>query len=400
MCEKIHALVEAVDFQHAKHNFFSAFLKVQDEVKDGLKKVIRRKEPLSKRISKRFKKLFPKRKSHIGKILKNTKKCALEILHMDEIIEATIEKVHRKRVLVKKMKEVGEDLSEGIKTNITEPIKEVCTTPFLGRMWHSLKKNVWVTWYRLKTGVYRSSRPALSALRVFGIFAIIFSATFVILNLEAIGTVATHYVKTDSMFSGYFEAKEAAEEYVEVESLAPAPEMLVLAEEERERVQAEELLPLNLDVTPDDNRIIIPRINKNIPITDVSDETVIYSERLQDIEDSLQDALKGGVVRYPGTAVPGEQGNVFLTGHSSYYLLAPGDYKDVFALLHKMELGDEVIVYYNQKKVRYKVNEIKEVWPNEVEILEQTNDYRLTLMTCTPIGTNLRRLVVTAIQVQ
>jgi len=154
---------------------------------------------------------------------------------------------------------------------------------------------------------------------------------------------------------------------------------------------------LSIPITPPDNRIVIPKIGQNIPIRDIS-PTNLLEEKWDKLEKDIQEALKSGAVHYPGTAIPGQRGNVFITGHSSYYLWDPGKYKDVFALLHNMEIGDEVFVVYNQQKFRYVVEEKKVIKPNEVDVLKQTADKRLTLMTCTPIGTALNRLIIVAKQ--
>ncbi|MBI5754683.1 class D sortase [Candidatus Peregrinibacteria bacterium] len=151
-------------------------------------------------------------------------------------------------------------------------------------------------------------------------------------------------------------------------------------------------------ITPPDHRLIIPKIGKNVPIVESKADN-LYSKNWPDLEKELLSDLKRGVVHYPGTAFPGQKGNVFLTGHSSYYPWDDGEYKDVFALLGKLEVGDEIVLFYKQKEYRYKVSDIREVKPNNVDILKQTDDNRLTLMTCTPVGTTLRRLVITALQV-
>lgn len=399
LCEKIQHLAESVDFQHAQHNFFSAFLRVQDSVKSRLTNVIREKDPFAKRVKnslsvflRRIKKSSPA-KSHFL----DTKERVFEVMHMDEVIDRAVQTVHQRRELQKKAAGVIRATSKIVSTNFVQPLKEVCAVSTFERILHSIK----IAYYRTKAGVHTASRPVFSIAKVFTVFAIIFAATFTILNIESISTIAKDHIKTESFMRGYFEEKEAAKQYLATESLALPPEDLVLAEEERqENKEKLSLIPLDIHVTPDDNRIVIPRIGRDLPISEVADEKVIYSQRLQDIEDSIQEALRDGVVRYPGTAKPGEQGNIFMTGHSSYYLAAPGEYKDAFALLHKVQLDDEIVVYYNQRRFKYKVTEIKVVKPNQVEILKQTNDYRLTLMTCTPIGTNLKRLVVTAIQVE
>ena len=173
--------------------------------------------------------------------------------------------------------------------------------------------------------------------------------------------------------------------------------------------QTEELLPVtnSLDqskkqvpdfnmaiITPDD-RIVIPRINQNVPIVKVSTENLLLRD-WNALEKQIQEALRDGVVHYPGTAEPGDRGNVVITGHSSYFPWDPGRFKDVFALLHQVKIGDEIIVYHNQKAYLYQVYDKKVITPDKVDVLTQEGDNRLTLITCTPVGTNLKRLVILA----
>lgn len=160
--------------------------------------------------------------------------------------------------------------------------------------------------------------------------------------------------------------------------------------------QSKKQIPaLALQVSPPDDRVIIPSINQNVPIVSVSTENLINRD-WNALEKEIQGALQDGVVHYPGTAQPGDHGNVVITGHSSYFPWDPGRFKDVFAALHKVAVGETVIVYHEQKQYLYKVYEIKEVTPDKVEVLAQEGGDRLTLITCTPVGTNLRRLIVLA----
>ena len=69
------------------------------------------------------------------------------------------------------------------------------------------------------------------------------------------------------------------------------------------------------------------------------------------------------------------------------------------ALLHDVVVGDKIVVYYKQDKYLYEVDEIKIVLPEDVSVLKQTPQNKLTLITCTPVGTNLKRLIVTAVPV-
>lgn len=155
---------------------------------------------------------------------------------------------------------------------------------------------------------------------------------------------------------------------------------------------------INFDITPPDTRISIPRINKNVPIVPVPSENLLKKD-WDALEKNIQESLKSGVVHYPKTAWPGEKGNIFITGHSSYYPWAEGNFKEVFALLHDVQMNDKIEVYYKQQKYTYKVFDIKVVKPEQIDILDQPDDYILTLMTCTPVGTNWKRLVIVARQV-
>jgi LPXTG-site transpeptidase (sortase) family protein len=152
-------------------------------------------------------------------------------------------------------------------------------------------------------------------------------------------------------------------------------------------------------ITPTDNRIVIPKLGKSVPLVNMTDEHII-GENWSELERQIQDGLRKGVVHYPGTAKPGETGNVFITGHSSYYPWDPGKFKDVFALLGQLELNDEFYVYYNQRKYAYRINDKFEVNPDNVNVLQQPHDKKIaTLMTCTPVGTTLRRLIIKAEQI-
>lgn len=135
-----------------------------------------------------------------------------------------------------------------------------------------------------------------------------------------------------------------------------------------------------------ESKVIIPKINVDAPIVNIKD----YSN------ESIMEGIKNGVGHYPGTALPGRIGNTFLTGHSSYYWWSEGKYNQVFGLLHKLEAGDLVYIYYQGGKYVYQVTDKTIVLPQDVHVLDPTETPTLTLMTCTPIGTNLKRLIVHA----
>lgn len=152
-------------------------------------------------------------------------------------------------------------------------------------------------------------------------------------------------------------------------------------------------------VGPPENRIVIPKLGLNVPIV-IPPVDALLKEDWTKLEEDIQAGLQNGVVHYPGTANPGQAGNFFVTGHSSYFPWAPGKYKSVFARLHELNVGDEYWVFYGGDKFRYVVTDEKEINPSDVTALDQPVNKRISsLMTCTPVGTTLRRLIITAQEV-
>lgn len=124
---------------------------------------------------------------------------------------------------------------------------------------------------------------------------------------------------------------------------------------------------------------------------------VIYIEERG--ETVYQEALQRGVVHYPGTALPGQAGNVYIFGHSSDFLWSKGDYKTVFALLPNIKMGDSISLSDAVGRVYvYKVTETHVVNPSEMWVLDQYQNEKklLTLQTSYPLGTALQRFIVRA----
>ncbi len=399
LSKKIAQIVEAVDYIHAKHVFFSEFLHVRDAVVKHVHALLPEHTSWYTKILSSFN---VRPRFSIKKVIQQTQCRTLEVLHMDQIIERLQERWRLKKERKAQLQRAVRAISTQVTNQVVKPLYEVSGIAFWSKVWSRVR----LFSLHVIAVLGQGGRIVVHHMRTLTVFAVIFGGVFLLTNIEAMSEIGTNYIKTDSFAAPYFQAREARESHIKHATLSAAPSEMIAAEEEKTRIgEQPSLSPLNIVVTPDDNRIEIPRIGRNLPLRNVADEKVIYSKNPQDTEDAIQEALKGGVVRYPGTARPGERGNVFLTGHSSYYLWAPGEYKDAFALLTEVEIGDEIVVYYggkkgDQKRYVYKVTNIKEVQPDEVDVLKQTDDYRLTLMTCVPIGTNLRRLIVTATQVQ
>lgn len=227
-------------------------------------------------------------------------------------------------------------------------------------------------------------------LQFVGVSLLVFIFIYVALNWQALYINVSYYWNIWRGFKSPLEQLTAER--------TPEPERIAQVAYAGGQV-ATPIPPLNIEVYPTDMRIVIPRINQNVPVVGVKNENLI-ARQWNELEADIQRALRNGVVHYPGTALPGDNGNVVITGHSSYYAWDSGRFKDVFALLHDVRLGDRVVVYFNQKKFVYEVKNIKIVLPKDVDVLGPTQEEQLTLITCTPIGTNLKRLIVTAKLIQ
>ncbi len=115
-------------------------------------------------------------------------------------------------------------------------------------------------------------------------------------------------------------------------------------------------------------------------------------------KESYNKALEGGVAHLLGSAFPGKPGNTFIFGHSSYYAWKPGGYKEVFATLDQLSEGDAIIITSSLNRYEYKVASSDIVSATDVAVANQNlAEKKLTLMTCWPVGSDAKRLVVVAL---
>ena len=126
-------------------------------------------------------------------------------------------------------------------------------------------------------------------------------------------------------------------------------------------------------------------------------------------EDVYRESLGHSLAHFQGTQLPGtdedgneRRGNIFIYGHSAagdYAEKNPGDVVTAFTRLFKLTIGDPIVVKFEDQEINYTVRKIKEVQPEEIDILNQGGGKTLTLMTCSPPGLNSKRLIVVAKQV-
>jgi sortase A len=89
---------------------------------------------------------------------------------------------------------------------------------------------------------------------------------------------------------------------------------------------------------------------------------------------SERTALELGAGWIPGTAEPGEQGNVAIAGHRDGF----------FRPLERVSTGQQLVLVTPERSLRYVIEQISIVDPLDVSVLEPTEKSVLTLITCYP----------------
>ena len=140
-----------------------------------------------------------------------------------------------------------------------------------------------------------------------------------------------------------------------------------------------------------DPRLIIPKLNVDVPIN--------FEVPLS----GVMEAMNHGVAHYRiagASAYPGEIGNFIITGHSAGDVYSSNPYKYIFSGLERLEDGDLIYVNYHSVRYTYRVTKKEVVEPSNVAALVvQTDKPLITLVTCTPLGTSRYRLLVTGEQI-
>ena len=99
--------------------------------------------------------------------------------------------------------------------------------------------------------------------------------------------------------------------------------------------------------------------------------------------------LRRAVGHMPGTALPGQPGNVVITGHRDTF----------FRGLRKVAKNDEITLTTLDGSYRYRVDSTEVVGPENTEVLDNSDHAVLTLVTCYPfyfVGPAPKRYIVRA----
>ncbi len=112
-----------------------------------------------------------------------------------------------------------------------------------------------------------------------------------------------------------------------------------------------------------------------------------------------ENLLREGFWHHPGTVYPGDNGCSVIFGHRRYHMPPQ---KNTFYNLDKIDIDDRVEIMLNDGTwLEYKVTNIEIISPSQLDsiVTSDYDDYLLKLITCHPLGTSKKRLVVTALRV-
>jgi len=142
-------------------------------------------------------------------------------------------------------------------------------------------------------------------------------------------------------------------------------------------------------------RIVIPSVGIDAPVIPTHWET----QELAGAPHSVWIVPDAPYVGWHETSAPlGQKGNTVLSGHN-------WPENGPFRLLHKVQVGDTVILYSGAIPFAYRVAEtlllLEAEQPLEVRqanarYIQPTDDERVTLVTCHPYGSTRYRLIVIA----
>lgn len=118
---------------------------------------------------------------------------------------------------------------------------------------------------------------------------------------------------------------------------------------------------------------------------------LVFSQSLED-KDIQEDLTKGAAVLPLGTKF-GQPGNVVITAHSTG-TSDFGPYRFAFAKLSEIKEGQAFTIQDQGIEYTYKVYGSEVVWPDQVDKLPDDERSTVTLVTCWPLWTDYKRLLV------
>jgi LPXTG-site transpeptidase (sortase) family protein len=226
----------------------------------------------------------------------------------------------------------------------------------------------------------------ISMKKLVTIFAVAFAAILLILNaptlIKAISYPFTHSATADN--------EQLTNQYRDIYGYEKHPELITAVQNQNAHAPAPSIFPIapgQYTQAGFQAELSIPKIGVTAPVLQVSDSN----------DATVLGALKKGVVLYPGSANPGQPGTTVIIGHSSSDLPWT-KYSAIFSLLDKLQPNDLIYVTVNGTQYIYRVRAVQK--GSAQQLIDSGLAGDLIVSTCWPIGTDAKRIAVSASLVQ
>jgi sortase A len=150
----------------------------------------------------------------------------------------------------------------------------------------------------------------------------------------------------------------------------------------------------------EDTNSTIEFVPENIEVADLESkntkvEIPAISVKGSVVDGISQERMLDGFWHHPVSSTPGSRGNIVIFGHR-FDKIPPSP--ETFFNLDKVEVGDKIYIKQADREYEYTVVKTYETEKNDQDIFKNFTDYQLTLVTCAPLWSSERRLVVVAVQ--
>ncbi len=224
-----------------------------------------------------------------------------------------------------------------------------------------------------------------NAKKILKLAVLIYLASFLIINWNDISWIF-NYQEVSGLVSDFFNPYPSIDASTMDQYFYPNHSQNVVAPQPAETKSNSK--DVKTTYTDKQNTLEIPKISLSVPIVFATstNPNVIHSQ------------LDSGVVYYPGSVYPGQNGQIVILGHSA----PPGwptiKHDWVFTNLDKLKAGDTVSIDLNNKQYTYVVKQeaiIKRGSDVPVDSASINNNV-LTLISCWPPGKDYQRITVQA----
>ena len=174
----------------------------------------------------------------------------------------------------------------------------------------------------------------------------------------------------------------------------PEPKTSDIVDEAKATTTVAEVQP-----TPTTTPVVTIDAADTLPLSltiDALDRTVKVLNPASNSVEALDAALLNGVIRHPDSATFGEEGNMFILGHSSYLPTVHNRNFQALNGIQNLKWGDTITLESKNVEYTYKVEKTYKAKASGFTVPVAGKGKTLTLVTCNSFGSTEDRYVVEA----